>query len=513
MSITGIDLLYSQITFVSADFNEHGEIVLSAASRYPLHTTMIPSEVEADGEENPPTRALVLEDVHAGEIQSLHLSHSAGDVPFIVMSNTAALHHKLHLPFKEKRRIDPILSLQLQDLVPFEMDDFVIDASLLAAPNGGQSTTKSTNGSSDGFPFSASLLPQLKIREGLGLCSALGVDPRVVTTRTAALAALGAKLEQAEIEKDGSSNALLLSANYERLDAIAYEDGQATFFREIFYEVFYPDLVIADVRSLLSNLREKNPAFNKIDRIYYIGPFGTEELIRNELNHFGDFKFIVPVIEQFAKTNWQGARRFSPQLNDSVFVVIGALLAQQNSLNSLNFRKGAFVYRPSIKRLLKVFKGDIFTPLMFLFVFILFFGSSYLSSELKRNQIENMITALIANDLPGVVPGTEVATLQDSIKSLEEKLQTTGALSALSPLEAIKKISSAIPEAVDVKLDSLTLTSCKISMAGSVPSLAMIGAFSEALKKAKFGEVEVEPKGSGMGAGRVRFVSEVKLCE
>jgi len=84
----------------------------------------------------------------------------------------------LDLPFNDSRRLNKIIDLEVQDLVPFDVDEFVL-----------QHRTVSTNQNGT-FDVHVSIMPRARLATILAACREGGIEPAVLSTATSVVGVL-----------------------------------------------------------------------------------------------------------------------------------------------------------------------------------------------------------------------------------------------------------------------------------------------------------------------------------
>jgi hypothetical protein len=95
-----------------------------------------------------------------------------------VIESRETVYSFLELPFQDPKKIEQVATFQIQDGLPFDLENFVVDSFVVGEMSGGN------------FRVVSSLAPKNVIEKSLATCSHIGIDPRFLTTGAAALITL-----------------------------------------------------------------------------------------------------------------------------------------------------------------------------------------------------------------------------------------------------------------------------------------------------------------------------------
>ena len=424
------------------------------------------------------------------------------DSAVALLSGDHVLYKNITLPFNNPKKIEQAAPLQIQDYVPFDIEDFVLDHLLLG---------KNSDGS---WNVLSSLAPQHEVAETLSRLVNLGIEPKVLSTRASALTALlqlsGETLESAVV---------ILECSNRRCSLVLLVDGRLESLREMpllvekhFGEeryIFDPQFV-SDINCSIAKLEREHQT--RVRMMYLLGPAGFRKQCAEAIP--------IPVtsldLSNFVTTNSE-----KEIVLDEISWAIGLLASElvppnDETIRLIDFRKGQFAYKPAWRNLWNALQTELF-PIILAFVFgIGWYASVLYKASNALTSVETRISEIVTGAVSGeTVPARrEVSYLEGRVTELEEQLRGIGSLSTLSPLESLKELSAAISPNIDVDVEGINISQSGISFRGSVLDNPSLGRLSSALEKHanRFCSVKVDPKGR-TPAGRVKYSADIGFCE
>ncbi len=420
------------------------------------------------------------------------------DETFGVIPSHHILFERVNLPFSDQRKIDKVLPLQVQDLIPFDVQGFIIDA-------------VSLGNEEEGYDFIASLIPREEVEQTLELCSRIGANPKKLSCRASAMASLPRICPEYLTGSFG-----LISASDRQCSIALFVDGKLVHLRELpihdaEHSLLDFENLCRDVRCSIAGIER---SLNKrIDKLFMVG---SHPVIRK----------LSRVIGRPAEPlDLSGFVMKDPSVPGSVNDLAWAiglfadeLPASSNGVARLvNYRQGNLAYKPTWGNLIGAFKEEWYN---FALLGLIFFGwllYSVVSAHSRLSRIEDAIEREIAQVLPGAeIPDQQEANfVRIKVEQMEEELRGLGSLSKLSPLDSLKEIHEAIPQDIDIEINSINIKYSGLELSGSVLSNVMVGRLQEALeaRKGRFCNVKADSKDKIPGSMRVSFFAEVPFCD
>lgn len=394
------------------------------------------------------------------------LEKEEDEVIVAVLPRSAAIVQELEVPFREPKRYEQIIPMQLEDLVPFAIDEFIVDSAFLREQAEGE------------FHIVSALVPKTQIKYVLDCLSKVEVAPELVTLRAPLL--VGA-LEEPD------ASAILIEVDVNGFSLVVLERGVVTAIREWRGR---------DVREhLLLTLGRITKREKEARPIFVIGDALDANTMRSITAR--------PLL-------FKGERI---KVNELYALGIHEIHEAKRPL--INFRRGPFAYGVQWGRFLQAAKDQWSSFALAALCGVFWLGASTFSSASQLSRLDDAMQERIQTVFPSeaIPPGEETKFVTEKVDELENQLRALGSLSALSPLDSLKELSEVIPKSIDVALDGLTIGQSRLTFTGSVIDNNSFGKLLGALEKhrSRFCTVKVDSKGQ-MG-NRVRFAADIKLCE
>ena len=485
-TVLAINIKEDEATVVTAAKTAAGPIQLLEARNVRLR----PAEPAFDGVANSS------ENNNSVSIEELVQAVNEADSSLAVISTSRILYKKFQLPFNDQKKLDQVAPIQLQDSVPFDIDDFVIDNMVLDKSEDGQ------------YSILASAVPEEDVVKALSFTARAGVDPKLLTTRASALAAFAdawAPLENRDFA------VLELARDYAALAIFVNE--KIAHVREFPDNSFFAGNNSIPNTPLLSAINSSLAAIEyeqgaKLSTVHVIGSDEAFRACAAALN--------LPVKKLDLESHIVDQTGENLALSDYSWAA-GLLAAETKkcAVPLVDFRKGRFAHNPVWKSFVSALKEEFFPLALALLFAVGWYGSVVYNTHRSASIVEDRIAGLLKEAIPGeAVPARqEVSHLEQKVGALEEQLQGIGSLSSLSPLESLKRLSTLINASIDVEIESMSIGSGGINFNGSSLDKPTLGRLDAALKAAPFCEPNISPSGTVPGSSRVAFRAEVKLCE
>ena len=401
----------------------------------------------------------------------------------------------VELPFGDVRSIDRILDLEVQDHVPFDVSEFLLQA---------QPVHRLENGRYD---VHVSLVPKNYVQEIIELCKESGIEPRIVSTPASVLGALYYLAPQYF-----PRNSAVIFPQQDTTHMIVAIDGKVRADRVL--HAPFPAQYLAEEKDKASNLLTEmkltitatEQAYNKaLDKVIVVGnefnPKAIQELIGREVETV-EFEEILGV----------------SSLNGAALSGLASVFVQDEAPPPIltNLRAREFSYRLQLGELFRGLKRLIpyvlaaFSVLVIGLVFIYFLNIQKMNS--MRSAMREQIQRIIGDE---TVPDKDaIFFLRGKIKSLNEQVKDLGTPAKLSPLAALLEISKDMPKAGDIKVKRLSIEGTKMRIEGTTPDYSGAEQLEGKLKKNRkmYCNVKLKPPGAGAG-GTKTFNFEIELCK
>lgn len=364
----------------------------------------------------------------------------------------------LDLPFASNKGLDKIVNLEVQDLVPFDLDEFLLHYRPL-----GPRAAKNHD-------IHVGLVPRSSIASLLGVCKAAGFEPFMVSTPPSVLGAI----PFISPEKFESPSAIV-SVRDSFVSLVIVTEGRACMDRVIDQSRIGRGGFSAFTRELKLFLATAEQRYGKtFQRIYTIGLEDTQDLS----GALGVTCIPLSVGELVKAAD-----------STTALACLASVFAQDLRPPPIlaNFRVKEFAYSPQLRELAKGLRSLVPFFLAASLVAILSGLGVYSLRERRIHQMKNAIrdqikTAIPALDAPA---GLEVDALEGENRKLESQLSTLGSLSALSPLDYFSEISADLPVSSGISVTRVKIEGNKLRVDGTAPDYAATDKIERGLKKKK----------------------------
>ena len=414
------------------------------------------------------------------------------DAALALIDSSRIVSSTISLPFRDQKRIDQTASIQLEDLLPFDVDGYVVDSYVVRRDESGAYQVLST------------LAPREEVVRFISTLKSLGVEPHVVTTRASSLGALSKRFAT-QVQ---GTDCLLLGFHRDGCSCALIENGVVSDLREVLLPSSRPDFRVAirDVQLLL--LREEARRGRGFEQIFVVGVEDSAVPVLSEI-------FGRPVV-RLRLSDVVQSRGVAPEEVEKLTSAVGLFSGYEDRSRLVDFRKGDLSYKATWNQI-RTAVQDYAAYLVWALVLIVgWYVASLYSSHRVLGRIDGAIESSVAKVLPGVSlrRGQELPEIRSRVEALEAELQGMGSLTALSPLELLRSLSETVNPELDVAFETINISPGGFTFSGSVGGNVMIGRLAGVLEaqSQKFCEVKVDPKGRVPGANRVRFLADVQLC-
>ncbi|GEM_PF-2580869 len=398
------------------------------------------------------------------------------------------------LPFGDPRQINKILPLEVQDLIPFEIDEYHLATSPF----------RPVNEDDVAVDVRVDLIEKEFLYGVVSSFQKAGIDPRIVSFPANTLATI---IHIAPTYFN--QNCALVWVNGNTCTVISVIDGMTRAARSINIPVdpsdSQPDnrATLREVRLFIGFIeRRYNTSLNKI---YILGRSFDSASLTEVLAR--EFEFLSS--SDFLKNE------HSPD-NQSITPILAYQATLPTSKISSNFRSGEFQFRPQFKELMIGIRS--LSRYITTFISLCFIGMlvTYFTNSSKISSIETAIRDRIKKTIPtfSAPPGQEISVIAQQTQQMEEQLKDLGSLATLSPLEAFLAISQDIPIQLGVSVNDLSIKETKISIKGTAPDYATLDKVEQALKAKRetYCAISIKDNASGSRGSNVGFELTLQLC-
>ncbi len=409
----------------------------------------------------------------------------------------------LSLPFGDAKNLNKIVDLEVQDVVPFELDEFLVQHSSLGPLGKSGTDVKAAAGSYD---VHVGLLPTLYVRNILGLCSKAGLDPAVMTVPSSAAGAVF------HIAKDFfQGNAAIVRNTGNAYSITLFIDGKVRAEQVVDASNLLASAANGgqvDTRPVFTALKLMVAATERrygvrVETIYLLGVI-PDQLALHQLMG----RPVEPLTLNDIVTTGDPSVGLSP---------LGAFFAQDDSpeLPLSNFRTKQFSFRPRFAEVLRALKetsGHVLAAVVMMAVAVagVYGVREYNLSRAKNNLISELQT--IVTDFPAETEDIRGALIAAESK-ISQDLGVLGSPAKITPLDALIEVIRLVPEASGVQVQSIKVSGTRAQLSGIAPQLSAIEDLERTLRSSKslFSKVTAAP-GTASGS-RFPFTVEMILAQ
>ena len=368
-------------------------------------------------------------------------------------------------PFADRKRVEKALPFELEDGLPFPLEDIVIDHLVL---DGGQSA-KGARASKEAAVL-ALLLPKTVLKQHLDLLASAGIDPQFIVPSYAGLYSLSEMMK--------SEGCTLLACGR---DLCLRSNGAVKALRS-----FSGTGPTAGLRHTVQSLETEQK-----ERVEKASLLCADDVTQGELTALGI------AVEQITP-ELGGKKAVDP-------VSLGLALSEQ-----VNFRKGEFSYRLADEGAHRRKRTLIIAGAAAAVLFAANLGVKYYLIQTSYGKLDQEIRAIYHQAVPDAKNAADpVRMLKSSLDEARKKFGVLG--TGTSALDVMKAVTDGVPKEVRVAFQEFNLEGDRLKLQGEAASFESVDKIkAELLKSELFSEVTVLD--TRMGAdNKVKFRLDIKL--
>ena len=431
---------------------------------------------------------------------------------------------ELDLPFEDPKKAEKIIPLQLQDKVPFDLDDvhFIVK----------DHPTKID----ETYRYFISYVNKPIFENILRVSSENGINFETITSETFLLEPLFMALQLASesddnlnLNKDYSISIGYLSTDNDseilkREGIILILSGKDTLHarklslplqNNFLLPYFESHIAISKNASKI----ESGENDEKISHLLFC-PANINQETKDVLKRLPNFQ--IEYMEPEYAENVEEIVNTKLLFALYSFQTFTYLVNEKNDeeLSLPNLREGLYRYRAPFTELKEAFLDQI-APIALVILFgILTICFKFLIPIKKNNILSEKAYTLTAQELGRPIQkGSEIQELESSISELETKLGNLNGVSSFSPIDWLYTLSTLIPENLDCEIDSISISSDGMSFRGTVkdyPTSGKLDSLLASLKTQypnKFCQTTLTAEENASSQNRKPIVGEIILCD
>jgi Tfp pilus assembly protein PilN len=397
-------------------------------------------------------------------VQQLVEAHGLlGDV---VLGSLPAHHgilRNLSMPFRDLRRIRQTIGFALDEHMPFEPEDVVVDCRPLPLPHVPQQTQVLVAG-----------MPKHEVAGGLALLTGTGLEPGVLDLDVFSLA------NAAVLGGNGvPGRTVLLYADLERVLLTLMHDGVPVFARSLVQGLAVEGGALPEPERLDKQLRHTLYACENTlqlacepDLLLLFGPH-HEQLAQLAVG-LHETTGIRTRVWQLEAAGYKPAGTGTEGHDAACHVIAlgAALRGLHRQLRGFNLRRGEFAPHSHLREL-----RDRLVTLSVLAIAVagLGLGNLYVQNHFKAQrlaQVQDGIAEVFSEVLPRTRMVQPVAQVREQMRDLDRRLRAFGGLTGtqLSGLRILREVSARVPASLSVEVDNLTINGDAVELSASAAS-------------------------------------------
>ena len=367
----------------------------------------------------------------------------------------------LTLPFADRKRIEKALPFEVEDTVPFDLGDVVLDHLVLgiAAAKKDMETQ-----------VLCMMLPKTVLRQHLDLLSSAGLDPQVIVPSYAGLSAVAKMMPP-------DTGALLLCGP----DMCFRQNGVLKTLRS-----FSGSLSTGGLRHILQALETEHK--EKVEKAALLI---NDEVARAVLAEAGmAVELVIPEIN--------GKKAQDP-------VSLGIAL-----LDDVNFRRGEFAYHVADEGTRRRMRTLIVAGAVAALLFTVNIVVKFSVIQSGYGKLDAEIKEIYRQTFPDGRPAADpVRQMRDKINESKKLFGALG--SGSSALDVMKTVTDGIPKEVRVSFSEFILEGDRLKLQGEASSFESVDKIKAELQKSPlFADIAVQDTRMGVD-NKVKFRLEMKL--
>ena len=366
----------------------------------------------------------------------------------------------LAFPFSDRKRVEKALPFEIEDAVPFGLDEVVLDHAVLKPGSGKQG---------DEAQVLCMALPKAVLRQHLEFLATAGIEPHAVVPSFLGLAAVAALMPA-----DGVS--LLVAGG----DVCLRSGGSVQALRSIGTAATGGMLHVLQALETEQDLRVERAAL-----------LGGDEALRTVLTDAG--------IAVESVTPELGGKKVPDAAS------LGAALA-----GDVNFRRGEFAYRHVDEGARRRRRTVIIAAAAAAVLFCVNIGVKLWVVRSGYNRLDSEIREIYKQTFPDAKEsGDALRLMRDKLADARKRFGALG--SGSSALDVMKTVTDGIPKEVRVAFTDFLLEGERLRLQGEAPTFESLDKVKAELQKSPlFSDVAVQDTRMGVD-NKVKFRLDIKL--
>ncbi|MFZ0611533.1 MAG: type II secretion system protein GspL, partial [Desulfobacterales bacterium] len=399
----------------------------------------------------------------------------------------------LRVPFRQANKIKQILPFELEPMLPFPLDEVVVDFHPIKLDGQGEETD-----------VIAAACNVAGLKSILDLLGTRHIDPQIVTVSGYPSALCLARLG------DLPDNALIVDVRSGSSTIFVMISGQLSMVRALPADRAYEshaDMLGQSIQRTLYAMEETGDRPFKPEQIFVTGPALSENgfeatlsrLLKVPTKRTDLVKDTQARIKEVPVDSWK-----PHQMNNALALALLEVIG----IKGLNFRKGPFAIRKrwaEYKKSLLV-SGALAAGL--LLVWLLSVSIDYYYKNKQLNALNSRITAIFQSTFPDVKKIVNpLQQMQVNIEELRKvSLSPAGGQANMSTIDILNDISKNIPAGIDVKFTRIVIGEDNVVINGDSDTFNSVDTVKNRLEQSKvFKSVTIVSTTKEDSSNRIKF--------
>lgn len=420
----------------------------------------------------------------------------------VIMPPYDHLSLNINLPFGDSKMLDQVIDLEVQDVVPFELDEFAVQHSQLGHFERGDGVADQPDSQAP-YDIHIGIIPRAFVANVLGICKATGVEPNILTVPSSAI---GGVFHLAKDFFVGNAAVVL-----QRGDSFAVA---MRIKGEVRIEKTVHASAIIQAANTGSDNTDRRPAYialrllvaaaerrygTKIEKLFFVSDSQLDPTLQQILGR---------PVEKLSTNDFISSKHNG---SESIAGLSAVFARDDDPATPLsNFRSRQFSFTPTLSEFIRALLGARRQLLNAVVSILVCVGGVYLAREYTTSHSRGALTEQIRAVIPDFDPGDGDirAALIKAETKLSDDLGVLGPIAKITPVDALLEIMRLIPT------DNIAITSIKVggsraTITGTAPKLGSVESVGDALRANKelFSKVTATP-GTSVGS-RFNFTVEV----
>ncbi len=439
------------------------------------------------------------------------------DICFASIPGEHVSYRNLQIPFKDPKKIRQTLPFEIETMVPFRIEDLVVDFSIIDR--------------SDQSDILAVSMKKAFISEYLERLQPHGIDPDVLDIRCVPLVSRLLKREGTPddglfLQIDGKRNTMVLylkrrvvlvrtfafdgaSVAWSASDAVNDDTGAKISKQGESYLQSFCTMVQNTIHAFAS----QNNRVIRLQKVFFTGSGAIWPRTKELLNRFLGIPAEQVDLSRDAKVNIDEniARIWNPALMDNALALA---LRDTKRGQGFNFRKGEFEKKKHYFGQKKELRKAAIIFMVVLSFLAADIGVDYYFLKKKHETLAQKITEVFKQTFPDVKripPGQEVNMMKGKINVIKESAISHPAIGGNDTvLELLKDISKRIPESLDIRVTRMVVDLKAVRISGNTDTFNTVDKIKNDLESSDcFSAATISSAKLDRTGNRVEF--EIKL--